>query len=94
MNDLQVGSARIVTDYIVLAYLMDAFIDRQHRNKGYLRQLMESMIGNPDLKNIKVWKRATSEAHFLYDPAATLVKTRQHDGKVVDRSVIDIIRGL
>lgn len=65
-NDLQIGYARIVTDYGQFAYLMDVFISEEHRGNGYSVQLLEYMMNHEALKNIKVWRLATSDAHNLY----------------------------
>ena len=67
LNDKQIGFARVITDYVVFAYLMDVFIDEKHRGKGYSSILIEYMMHEPLLKNIKIWRLATSDAHFLYE---------------------------
>ena len=67
LNEKQIGFARVITDYVVFAYLMDVFIDEKHRGKGYSSILIEYMMHEPLLKNIKIWRLATSDAHFLYE---------------------------
>lgn len=67
LNEEQVGFARVVTDYVVFAYLMDVFIDKKHRGKGYSSVLIENMMNEPKLKEVKIWRLATSDAHFLYE---------------------------
>jgi len=67
LNDKQIGFARVITDYVVFAYLMDVFIDEKHRGKGYSSILIQYMMHEPLLKNIKIWRLATSDAHFLYE---------------------------
>jgi GNAT superfamily N-acetyltransferase len=86
-NDVQIGYARVVTDYVVLAYVMDIFTDQQNRNQGDARQLMESMLGSTDLKNIKVWKLGTGEAHFLYDKFG--FKPLSKPGNMMERLLSD-----
>jgi GNAT superfamily N-acetyltransferase len=63
----QIGFARVVTDYVVFAYLMDVFITEKHRGKGYSSVLIEAMMNEPELSRIKIWRLATSDAHFLYE---------------------------
>jgi len=63
----QIGFARVVTDYVVFAYLMDVFIDEKHRGKGYSCILIEAMMKQPELQQVKIWRLATSDAHFLYE---------------------------
>jgi GNAT superfamily N-acetyltransferase len=66
LNDKQIGFARVITDYVVFAYLMDVFITEEHRGKGYSSILINSMMTEPKLKEVKIWRLATSDAHFLY----------------------------
>ncbi|MBP4142945.1 GNAT family N-acetyltransferase [Flavobacterium sp. P4023] len=66
LDEQQIGFARVITDYVVFAYLMDVFITEEHRGKGYSSILIENMMNEPKLKNIKIWRLATSDAHFLY----------------------------
>jgi GNAT superfamily N-acetyltransferase len=66
LDEVQIGFARVVTDYVVFAYLMDVFIAEQYRGNGYSSVLIDAMMTEPVLKNIKIWRLATSDAHFLY----------------------------
>ncbi len=66
LNDKQIGFCRIITDYVVFAYVMDVFITAEQRGKGYASQLINAMLLDPKLKDVKLWRLATSEAHFLY----------------------------
>jgi GNAT superfamily N-acetyltransferase len=63
----QIGFARVVTDYVVFAYLMDVFITPEHRGKGYSSILIHAMMNEPQLQQVKIWRLATSDAHFLYE---------------------------
>ena len=66
LNDKQIGFCRVITDYVVFAYVMDVFITAEQRGKGYASQLINAMLLDPKLKDVKLWRLATSEAHFLY----------------------------
>ena len=66
LDNKQIGFARVITDYVVFAYLMDVFITEEHRGKGYSSILIENMMNEPMLKKVKIWRLATSDAHFLY----------------------------
>ena len=35
LNDDQIGFCRVITDYVVFAYVMDVFIAENHRGKEY-----------------------------------------------------------
>ncbi|TDD94591.1 GNAT family N-acetyltransferase [Flavobacterium cellulosilyticum] len=65
-NDVQIGFARLITDYVVFAYVMDVFISEEHRGKGYSSILIDAMFKEPALQEIKIWRLATKDAHFLY----------------------------
>lgn len=66
LNDKQIGFARVITDYIVFAYVMDVFITEDHRGKGYSSILVDTMMKEPQLLKVQVWRLATADAHFLY----------------------------
>jgi len=66
-SNKQIGFARVITDYVVFAYLMDVFIDEQYRGKGYSSELIKAMMDEPQLQQVKIWRLATSDAHFLYE---------------------------
>ena len=44
----------------------DVFIVDEHRGKGYSSLLIANMMNEPILKNIQIWRLATTDAHFLY----------------------------
>jgi GNAT superfamily N-acetyltransferase len=67
LNDEQIGFARVITDHVVFAYLMDVFITESQRGKGYSSMLIDAMMKEPQLKEVKIWRLATSDAHFLYE---------------------------
>lgn len=67
LDDKQIGFARVITDYVAFAYVMDVFITEEHRGKGYSSILIERMINEPVLKDVKIWRLATSDAHSLYN---------------------------
>ena len=62
----QVGFARILTDGVVFAYLMDVFIDPAFRGQGLSKLMMQFIMEHPALKNIKKWLLKTRDAHGLY----------------------------
>lgn len=66
LDKKQIGYARVVTDYAQFAYLLDVFIDENHQGLGYSKILMKHILENELLKNVKVWRLATSDAHELY----------------------------
>lgn len=66
LDEHQIGFARVITDYVVFAYVMDVFITENHRGKGYSSVLIDAMMKEPKLQQVKIWRLATADAHFLY----------------------------
>ena len=60
------GFARVVTDNVVFAYLMDFFIFEQHQRKGLGTQLARHIFEHPDLQ-VRLWFLGTHSAHGLYE---------------------------
>jgi GNAT superfamily N-acetyltransferase len=85
LDGKQIGFARVVTDYVVFAYLMDVFIDENHRGKGYSSILIDAMMNEPQLHQVKIWRLATSDAHFLYEKFG--FKVLAHPEKMMERIV-------
>lgn len=67
LDEKQIGFARVITDYVVFAYVMDVFIDEKHRGNGYSSILIDKMMKESQLQQVKIWRLATSDAHFLYE---------------------------
>jgi GNAT superfamily N-acetyltransferase len=63
----QIGYARVVTDFSTFAYLADVFIVKEQRQKGLSKWLMECILDNPELLNIRSWLLKTSDVHGLYE---------------------------
>ena len=63
----QVGFARIITDYVVFAYLMDVFIIEEYRGKGLSKILLTTILNDEKLNRVKKWLLATRDAHLLYE---------------------------
>ncbi len=82
-NEEQIGFARLVTDYVVFAYLMDVFIVDEHRGKGYSNLLMKAIMNEPKLNQVKIWRLATSDAHFLYEKFG--FKALAHPEKMMEK---------
>lgn len=64
-KDVQVGFARVVTDYCTFAWICDVVISRAHRNKGLGKFLMRTVMDHPDVKP-RACMLATQDAHGLY----------------------------
>lgn len=66
LNNKQIGFARVLTDQVVFAYLMDVFIVEMYRGNGYSKILMHEILNYQDFSEIGKWFLATRDAHNLY----------------------------
>jgi GNAT superfamily N-acetyltransferase len=66
LNNDQVGFARIVTDYIVMYWLGDVFIDEKYRKQGLGKKLIETIVNQEEFKNLTGFL-GTLDAHQLYE---------------------------
>ncbi|HEV7644582.1 MAG TPA: GNAT family N-acetyltransferase [Pyrinomonadaceae bacterium] len=62
----QAGFARVITDKATFAYLGDVFILPGYQKKGLSKRLMEAILADPELQNLRRWILATKDAHGLY----------------------------
>lgn len=65
-ND-QLGFARVVTDFVVFAYLMDVIIFKEYQGKGLGDKLITYIVESDALRNIKTFSLKTKDAHTLYE---------------------------
>lgn len=65
-KNIQIGFARLVTDYAVMAHLADVFILEEYRGKGLSKWLMHEIMNHPKFKGLRKWTLATNDAHGLY----------------------------
>ncbi len=66
LDGAQIGFARLLTDRIVFAYLMDVFILEEHRGNGYSKLLLNKILNEPDFQKVGRWVLITKDAHWLY----------------------------
>ena len=65
-NGNMLGFARVVTDHVVFAYLMDLFVFDEHRGKRLGTKLVKHIVEQPDLQ-VRLWFLATADAQGLYE---------------------------
>lgn len=66
-GDQQLGYARLLTDYVFMAYLLDVFIAPEYRGRGLALRLMKHILQDKRLQNIRIWRLGTDDAHGLYE---------------------------
>ena len=65
-NDVQVGFARVVTDFATIYWLCDVIIDEEHRGRGLGKKLIGLITNSEELKGLRGILR-TKDAHGLYE---------------------------
>jgi GNAT superfamily N-acetyltransferase len=63
---VQVGFARVVSDFATVAYLGDVFVVESYRGRGLSKWVMECIMAHPALQNLRRWMLLTRDAHGLY----------------------------
>lgn len=65
-KDVQVGFARVITDYATAYYICDVVIDEAHREKGLGKKLVGAIVSSGELKSL-FGMLVTKDAHGLYE---------------------------
>ena len=62
----QIGFARLVTDYVVFAYLMDVIILTAYQGKGLGKKLIQFILEHDSLARVQTFALKTRDAQGLY----------------------------
>ena len=65
-NEKQIGFARVVSDHVIFAYLLDVFIIEEYRGRGLSKILLNAVFEDSKYKKVRKWYLATNDAHDLY----------------------------
>ncbi len=63
----QIGFVRAVTDFVRFAWIMDVFVLPEYRGRGLSKWMMETMISQSELKDVRKMMLCTYDAHGLYE---------------------------
>jgi GNAT superfamily N-acetyltransferase len=63
---IQIGFARVISDYATYAYLCDVYVLESYRGKGLGTWLMSCVMKHPDLQGLRRFTLLTRDAHRLY----------------------------
>ncbi len=66
LNNEQIGFARVLSDKVIFAYLMDVFIIEEQRGRGYSKYFLNEIFNHQEFRDVKKWMLATKDAHNLY----------------------------
>ena len=62
----QIGFARMATDYVVFAWLMDVFVAKNYQGRGIGKRLIEFIMNYPELKGVNGIGLRTKDAFEFY----------------------------
>lgn len=65
-DEVQIGFARVITDYASFAYLADLFILSNYRGRGLGKWLISCILAHPELQSLRKWMLNTKDAQGLY----------------------------
>jgi N-acetylglutamate synthase-like GNAT family acetyltransferase len=66
-DGMQIGYARLVTDYAIFAYLADVYIEEGHRGRGLSKAMIKCLMDQPWVAGLRRLMLATKDAHGLYE---------------------------
>jgi GNAT superfamily N-acetyltransferase len=75
----QIGYARVISDKIRFAYILDVFVDERYRKKGIGQLMINKILNHPDLKDVYQWMLITRDAHGVYGKSGFKPLTRAND---------------
>lgn len=64
-EEMQIGFARVVTDYATFAYLCDVYLEEEYRGQGLGSWLLQCIVEHPQLQNLS-WCLLTGTNHDFY----------------------------
>jgi GNAT superfamily N-acetyltransferase len=63
----QIGFVRAVTDFVRFAWIMDVFVLPEYRGLGLSKWMIETMVEQSELKDVRKMMLCTFDAHGLYE---------------------------
>jgi len=63
----QIGFVRAITDFVRFAWIMDVFVLPEYRGRGLSKWMMETMVEQSELKDVRKMMLCTYDAHGLYE---------------------------
>ena len=64
----QIAFARVLSDEVALAYLMDVFVLAEYERRGYASMLVRHILNEPRFSEVGTWLLKTRDAQGLYAP--------------------------
>jgi GNAT superfamily N-acetyltransferase len=65
-QELQIGLARVISDFSSVAYLGDVYVLPEFRGQSLSKWLMQTIMDYPELQGLRRWILTMGDAHGLY----------------------------
>ncbi len=65
-NEQQIGFARVITDGIIMAYIMDVFVSPEFQGQGTGTWFMSSLLKFEAFRDVRKWILVTKDAEEFY----------------------------
>ena len=66
LGEDQVGYMRLISDKTRFAYIMDVYVEPNHRKKNIAQEMIRFAMNDPELKDVYQWLLVTQDAHPVY----------------------------
>ncbi len=66
-DEIQIGFARVISDFTSFAYMSDVFILTSYRGQGLGKWLISCILAHEELQGLRKWMLNTKDAHGLYE---------------------------
>ena len=85
----QIGFARVLTDEVVFAYIMDVVIFDDYKGQGLGKQLLEYILKDKRLKDVLTISLKTKDAHSFYEKYGFKTVGNSSLWMAIDKSVLE-----
>lgn len=89
-NEIQIGFARLITDYATFAYLCDVYVLEEYQREGLGRWVMECIHNHPVFEQLRRIILFTTTAPWLYEKFGYEPVNRENYAWAITRSNIYI----
>jgi GNAT superfamily N-acetyltransferase len=89
-NNVQIGFARVITDFATFGYLCDVFVDEAFRGLGLSKWMMAVVHDHPELQGFRNWTLGTKDAHGLYEQFGYII--HPEPGRVMRKTNPDVYK--
>ena len=78
IDEIQIGFARVITDFTSFAYLSDVFILARYRDQGLGKWFISCILAHTELQGLSKWMLNTKDAHGFYERFGFRLNSETH----------------